>query len=186
LKRKYTDAVNTSSSKNPPAVGSSSTSLCRLYHEVCPYFDWHPFANKDTKTPFLQSEKGKAYVEGYSKLYRMLDYKGMGTVTLLPNCPANFKNAPAPAPARSTGKEPNSHQYGSKKGITFDKDLVAYTSHLHTHFNAIVTIPSELVIATISLFLQGQRRDNSDKVTELIVETLLDSGSLFPQVHCLC
>jgi hypothetical protein len=95
LKHKYTDAVNTFSSENPPAVGSSSTSLCnvsnRLYHNVCPYFDWHPFANKDTKTPFLQSEKGKAYVEGHSKHYKMLDYKGMDTVTLLPNCPANFK-----------------------------------------------------------------------------------------------
>jgi hypothetical protein len=30
LKRKYTDAVNTSSSENPPAVGSSSTSLCNV------------------------------------------------------------------------------------------------------------------------------------------------------------
>jgi hypothetical protein len=39
-------------------------------------------------------------------------------------------------------------------------------------------MPSELVIATISLFLNSQRRDKSDKVTELIVKTLLDSGSL--------
>jgi transposase InsO family protein len=184
-------------SNNTSEVKSGTCNVCnRLRHKdnKCPFFDWHPFANKTARIPFPDSEQGKAFLTGHKKGFRLLDDKDLDGVTPLSNIPAGFVMPPRP-PKDSSSKsgssasnKPHYEQHNKKGNLLQSNDLVAYIPHLHSYLTALVANPRDLVTCTISLFLQDQRdaksalekrnpTSSSIKV-EAVVEALLDSGSL--------
>ena len=100
--KRHLESSSSSSSRTVATTSSAdSTSICnvcnRLKHEgnKCPYYSWHPFANKDSKVPFPESDKGKAFQSQHEMHYKYLDNKDLDGVTVYANRPANFKLPPA-------------------------------------------------------------------------------------------
>jgi hypothetical protein len=164
-KRKLT---NLHPSDPTPRVDSTSKcNVCnRLKHpdNKSPFYAWHQYANKDTKT---------AFAGGHAKKFRYLNTNDITGETKLPNVPLNFKNPP------STYSKPSGDGSSTKKGT----HLVAFPINTPTFLNTITDsrLQNNLINCTINL-IQGDttriRGERNIKGPEVLIEALLDSESL--------
>jgi hypothetical protein len=119
------------SSESTPEI--DPTSRCNVCNRLkypdnkCPFYPWHPNADKDTKTAFADSAKGKDYIYGHAKKYRFLDTNDLTGETRLSNVPTNFKVPPA------SHKSSGSSGSSTKKGT----HLVAFPINTPTFLNTI-------------------------------------------------
>jgi hypothetical protein len=131
----------------------------------CPFFSWHPYANKDTRTPFPDSSKDKEFTLNHTKHFKYLDDKDLDGVTPYTNRPQDFQLPPTvQAPKDSTSGQPKG---GKSKGT--DSDLVAFSFHKPTFLNAVhMHSLDNLVNCTISLSqVVGQKRSIGHKDLEV-------------------
>jgi hypothetical protein len=179
--------LESSSSSSSRAVTTSSgttdlnatCNVCfRLKHEgnKCPFYSWHPFANKDSKIPFPESDKGKAFTTQHSLHHKYFDDKDLDGVTVYANRPANFKLPPS----RLSTNDGADHSKGSGKSKGIVDDLVPFSFHESTFLNAnLMRSLDSLINCSISLTqVVGTKRSIRNKDQDIHVEALLDSDSL--------
>jgi hypothetical protein len=183
---KRKELPSSSSDTNPPADPFAKCNVCNRKKHAgnnCPYFDWHPYANKSAKTPFPDSAKGKEYIENHAMKYKYLDTRGIDGETVLSECPRNFKNTPPPqyAPKQDSGASSSSSSSSSSHKGTH---LVAFSVNTPTFLTTLTNsrLHDNLIRCTISL-IQAEvtsttRGAKRSKGPDVLVDALLDSGSL--------
>lgn len=176
-------ASGSSSSSSQPHTERDEADRCkvcnRLYHDKCPYWIWHPHANKDTSTSFESSKTGMQYISSHSKGFRYLDNNDVNCKPL-PNVPRGFQQPHAPKSSKSSGssnaKSSNDSRHSKKGKLLHDKYPVALSSYFANLLSAIDTNDISNTLISCSAFLSQTGKSLENET--LTVEALLDSGSL--------
>jgi transposase InsO family protein len=179
-KRDHTDLRDSST----PSLSKGDDSRCnvcnRLQHpgNSCPYYSWHPNANKDAKVPFESSKTGMSYISAHKKSFRYLDSNDTDGNPLT-NVPRDFKQPHAPKSNKSaTSSSSGSSGFNKKKGkFSHDERNLALSSYFANLLSAIDSSDISNTLISCTAFL-SQTGKSADKGTEITVEALLDSGSL--------
>jgi hypothetical protein len=173
---------SSSSSSSQPTTDSDKQSRCTVCNRTphpdgkCPFYGWHPFANKEKGVAFLSSAKGAECTSAHVKHHKYLDTDDVSGHPLT-NVPASFVMPHAPKASGSSNSNPNKGP-PSPGNLLDDLHIVALLSHLHSYLASTnsVNLTDQLVSCTISLS-QAKGRSLLRSPTVKVL-ALLDSGSL--------
>ena len=155
-KRNQTDLRGSSQTTSQSGNDDLRCNVCnRIRHSgnSCPYYSWHPNANKDSKVPFESSKADMAYVAAHTKHHKYLDSNDTDG-NPLKNVPRDFKQPDAPKSKPASSTSSGQSNKNKKKGkFSHDKHSVALSSYFANLLPAIDSSDISNTLISCTAFL---------------------------------